>query len=251
MKRRGLRLHQKFSVALFLLLFAFVIAISTVTFFVGERLTAEAETLAALPIINSLAEEISASSPEFDPMKMLQLSKRATELLPGVQLYIFDPLGYLVADFSVDFGGGMLLSKMDPRPIADFANHPLERTIPAYSLDPGSEGHKNLFVSAPIVIKGSRYYLYAALEITISRHTKSRALDRMLLSYLGSVFAVLLVIALLSVSTVFIILTRRIRSLMSAVDQYREGDEPASFRHKLQDRHEERWRVRRGRPRTG
>ena len=31
MKRRGLRLHQKFSVALFLLLFAFVIAISTVT----------------------------------------------------------------------------------------------------------------------------------------------------------------------------------------------------------------------------
>ena len=223
MKPRGFRLHQRLSVALFLLLFLIVAIVSTTLYFLASRLTAKTDSLAALPIIDSLAENISAHSDHISSMEILLLARKAVDMLPGAQIYIVDAAGYIVADLSMN-ADSPKATTVDPTPIAAFADHPFDRKMPVYHDDPGAVGHRNLFIAAPVIIEKKKHYLYAILEQIIPRETTDSTLDRFLPHYAAATIGVLLCIGIVSVTTVFSLLTRRMSVLVSVVDRYRNGD---------------------------
>ena len=65
-RRRG-RLQRKLSVSLFCVLLSVTTVGTVILYFVGFRLIAKANSLAAMPIVQSLAEELS-EEPTYDAM---------------------------------------------------------------------------------------------------------------------------------------------------------------------------------------
>ena len=220
-RRRG-RLQRKLSVSLFCVLLSVTTVGTVILYFVGFRLIAKANSLAAMPIVQSLAEELS-EEPTYDAMRFLQRSQKTIGLLPGLKLYLVNDEGTLLADLSTE-ASGVDLPHIDPKPIQAFVNEVFWKGDPRYVDNPAQEGHRGLFVASRTVVEGKQLYLLAILDGTIGWTTFDAGLDRYLLPYAFTVIVVLLIISCLSLSCIYFVFTRRLRKLMGLIQQYEAGN---------------------------
>ena len=216
------KLHRRLAASLFVVLLAATSIGTAIAYFVGLRFIARSDSLAAMPIVRMLASELS-SEPQLDQVRILTLGRKATDLLPGVRLYLVTTTGEIAVDLSAD-SSRPIAPVVDPKAIMEFAHNEFWNGQPSYTEDPVAPGSQALFVAASSRIGETPYLVLAILNESIAWATTDEALDQALGPYALIVLGTLLAISGLSFLCIFFLITRPLRHVMELFREYERGN---------------------------
>lgn len=228
--RKPLRLHRFLALGLFILLLA---ASTTQAFFVFvqvQRLAEEAVVIEAASVLSRFESILQASLAEtglqtFSSAQELQAIQKAVAAFPAREtdfdLYLVAEGGEILANLSSQ---NLLRKVVDVAPLKKFETLPRTETPLIHGDDPATVSGKAPFVALRLREFRGEPYLYLVLERNnLLRQLKFR-FDEFLPRLAGIVLLAQVLVALGVAWFISRFLTRRIRSLSSAMSLFRNGD---------------------------
>lgn len=204
--------------ALFALVaFAFVLLMGQAT----ERYQQEvAQKLNATLAGNIVGERLLFSDGRIDQAALEHIFHMLMVINPGVELYLLDPDGRILA-YSAP-AGKVARATVDLGPVRRFISG--EYTAPLHGDDPRGSGRRKVFSAAPIDVDGERAgYLYVILASEQYDSVAQQLAGSYVIKFNALLAVVAVVFALLAGLLLFAVLTRRLRRLTRAVEEFRQA----------------------------
>lgn len=147
---------------------------------------------------------------------------RFVEINPGIDIYLLDLQGRILADFSEY--RRIRRQSVRTAPILDFIQQRGPLNLPLYGDDPTDIGRELVFSAAPVLIHGQAGYVYVTLTNSFRSIASNVLFQKAVLrSTLASAAGLFLVTVILG-GFIFYALTKRLRETTQTLQRYATGD---------------------------
>lgn len=216
------RLYSRLAVTMLVLLIALGATVMLVSYYTSERYSLEVTQRINRDIALHAAEDMPLlDEGQVNQVALKELAHHVMFINPIVEVYLLSPEGEVLSH-ALPYDT-VLLDRVDTEPLQQFMQD--DARLPIFGDDPRSPGTRKVFSVSPIM-NGDE--TAALLYTVLNGKTHDGLRDTVQASYnLRAGFTTIagsLALATLAGLLVFALLTRRLRSLMNAVRDYRDGE---------------------------
>jgi signal transduction histidine kinase len=217
-------LYSRLALVLFGLFFLIGVSFVAISFFSTEKYQQEVNQKLNRELAKLIvAEKIMLQNNRINQEALKEIFHMLMVINPSIEIYLLDPEGNILA-FSAE-PGKVIRTSVDLEPIQTLIDgHP---SLPLLGDDPRDEEGMKVFTAAPIAPDGK---LEGYLYVILGGETYDSIIQKIQGSYILRlsirVITISLLVALFAGLLIFAFLTRRLKRLTAAMDEYQSGTTP-------------------------
>ncbi len=217
-------LYSRLALVLFGLFFLIGVSFVTISVFSTEKYQQEVNQKLNRELAKLIvAEKIMLQNNQINQKALKEIFHMLMVINPSIEIYLLDPEGNILA-FSAE-PGRVMRTSVDLDPIQTLIDgHP---SLPLLGDDPRDEEGMKVFTAAPIAPDGK---LEGYLYVILGGETYDSIIQKIQGSYILRlsirVITISLLVALVAGLLIFGFLTRRLKRLTAAMDEYQSGTTP-------------------------